>query len=298
MAFDQIAWLRVAEGPERPAEVPGYGANRHGTGFSLNNPGRMTFYVSSQGLVSGFFTIRDIRVDWSDFGEGRGVSIPVYFQDGSVRVQAVQELMDVRGGDFRFRIHDLVPPDIPDIGDTFDITVTGMGTGTYVTGDAFVHLLDGENITDNFSEIRRAWYVWWIRTGRGAPSAEVREFVERLNNLPITNAKLSIQRSESGANDYKDLLPGVPSIVEHPFWCRAGETIGDFAGVAISSDDVLESVGTRSLTLTARYDPRLEDFDNTVRFGTDGLGAPLIWQVNSTSRSGAMIELALIAYAP
>lgn len=94
-----------------------------------------------------------------------------------------------------------------------------------------------------------------------------------------------------------ELMPQIPGAVETPIWCRIGDTFGDFAALALDGQDVLQSVASKAVTVTTSYQPELEDLDNTIRFGTDSRGAPIIWRILSTTRSDRFIDLQLTAAA-
>ncbi|MYJ74462.1 MAG: hypothetical protein F4089_04875 [Gammaproteobacteria bacterium] len=96
---------------------------------------------------------------------------------------------------------------------------------------------------------------------------------------------------------YGELYPESPGAVETAIWCSVAPVFGDFAALAITGQDVLQSVASKAVTITTEYHPELEDLDNTFRYGTDSLGRAVIWRVLSTARTERTIELNLTAAA-
>jgi len=96
----------------------------------------------------------------------------------------------------------------------------------------------------------------------------------------------------------ESLYPNVPAYQARQIWVRPSSDFSDFAGFALDAGNVLETVQQRTTTLTATYDPELEDFDNAIRFGVDSNRMPIIWRIVSTTRSddGRTIELQLASF--
>ena len=114
-----------------------------------------------------------------------------------------------------------------------------------------------------------------------------------LRDVRIAGYQASIFNDKTG--DF--ILPSVPGVVESPIWCSVAPVFGDFAALAITGEDVLQSVASKSVTITTEYRPELEDLDNTFRYGSDSRGLPVIWRVLSTSRTERFIDLNLTAAA-
>lgn len=75
------------------------------------------------------------------------------------------------------------------------------------------------------------------------------------------------------------ILPSVPSNRETPIWVSVANEDSEFSTYVIDGGRTLDSVATRSLTMTARYDLRLLDLDNQIRYGKDNNGVDLYWQI-------------------
>ncbi|MYK03017.1 MAG: unc-93 family MFS transporter [Gemmatimonadales bacterium] len=105
----------------------------------------------------------------------------------------------------------------------------------------------------------------------------------------IVGKTLGIER------DGASLLPAIPAVEPHPLWVRRGDVLGDFSAVAVTGEDVLETTAVRTVRLETNYDPRLEDLDTRIEYGSTADGTPIVWRIQSIERGERSLFLNLAA---
>lgn len=294
--------MLLPTGPPVNPAIRVYARESFEVGFSLENPGRITFGYEAGGLAYGFFNLGDLvntDTGWGNDEEGNHVSIPLAFNSDGLNVYARD--VNFQSGSYRFILQNFTPPTVPDPWFGYvNMQVPNSPPAGFALLD--LHGVIGGFITnitlaagDNLIALWRQYIIDHVRSGGAFENLQ--SFQERLLALPMEGQLVTVEYRDNSDDDWEAFLPRIPSRVPVPFWCEVGSDVGDFAGVAISSEDILESVASRSLTLTARYDSRLEDFDTRIEFGMDGLGRPLRWAINTVSRNGDDLELSLVTYA-
>lgn len=201
-----------------------------------------------------------------------GVTVPWLYSDTGLTVDAAAELRALRNTSYRFIIEGAIPTDPPS---DFQMDVTNMVVSQPPAGNfTFITLASNSVITNNLpdSAVIEAEFAQQILPGR----------------------RCLVQNVSGGS-----VLPKVPGIVRVPFWASVNADTSDFAALAITGDDVLDSVATRGATLTIEYDPRYADLDTRIEYGFDTRGNPLQWRIASTSRIGRYhleLQLSTVAF--
>ncbi|MDD9990378.1 MAG: hypothetical protein OXP75_01115 [Rhodospirillales bacterium] len=267
--FNDIAQVRVDSGRETVARMP----------ISVAAPASHSFVFSyaEAGITrrQGAQTAADIWEAWAPAAitskASGDLSLPFLFNDDGAVVDATDEIKAIADGTER-RLRLTLPEAVPD--QVLVVTVNVEGGSGSATDRAFF-ALEGSDATARAGDYSDNHQAAWDAGGflQGQPV-----------QVDVWNAT---------ANAFQDFLPKRPVLENRPIWVRRDDVLGDFNTLAITGEDVLESVATKSVTLTAAYDPLLEDLDTQVVYGTDANGEAIIWRIASTARQERFIQLNL-----
>lgn len=264
--FTEIAYLRQPKGGPVPSRI---------TLGSAEGNGRMGFaeaagnFLETFGQLAAAFPANTPRTNASF-----AVASLIYQFEG-FRINATQIWTDLVDGDAtpatRIEVHDAL-----------------------ATRDPVADLVISFSKTD-FNNIRpdSGTVVWGPDSGAAVGFNWTAREAQDLQNVLLAGYQATIVNDDSE----KNVLPSVPGTVETALWCSVAPVFGDFAALAITGEDVLQSIASKSVTITTEYRPDLEDLDNTFRYGADSLGRPVIWRVLSTSRTERFIDINLTAAA-
>lgn len=259
-AFSDIAYLEVEHGTQTEhSRIPWY---VEPLPLQANAPGGVSFFrlsrfwaVSPSDLVDGVF---DVHLAYHYLDRG-------FYIDAENAYKAVHGAGDADASiEWRWTV---------DRGwdDTHDLVLTATTNGgRFQDGTPALWDVDVKDGTFTMS-----------------PGSTVQQ---RANARPLNGRAVKCEVKDGA--DYVEILPTRPAFTPVAIWVRqAGAVASDFAALTLDAGGSIETIATRTVSLETRYDPRLEDLDTIIRFGTDVNDVPIRWRIRSTSRDNDVLAL-------
>lgn len=231
--------------------------------------------------------LSEVLTDWtvlprSSIANAVGILMaPIVFRAGNRLFDAFNELDALANGEYRI----VIPGILGDIdnGD-LQINVTNMTLSDLRTFDQFSGVYYGLYV--EFNSV--------ITFNGQAPSDVSRQILNRINRTYLRGRTLQLQKVEADKTT-KTIYPQVPGPVREGIWIQPQDVIGDFATLALTGEQLLETVSQRNVTIRTTYREELEDLDTGIEWGMDTLGIPILWRIVTSTRieNSELMELQL-----